>query len=43
MEIIKMISKRYKKLGRVEEGNDLLRYLRTVFFPSKDDEEKKQP
>jgi hypothetical protein len=33
MQIIDMITKRYKGLGRVDEGNDFLRLLRKVFFP----------
>jgi hypothetical protein len=39
MQLIGTIAKRYKKIGRIEEGNDLLRYLRTVFFPTRQDEE----
>jgi hypothetical protein len=33
MQVIDMITKRYKLLGRVDEGNDFLRLLRKVFFP----------
>jgi hypothetical protein len=34
MQICGMIGKRYKKIGRMEEGNDILRYLRRCLFPA---------
>lgn len=39
MQVIDMITKRYKLLGRVDEGNDFLRLLRKVFFPQPEDGE----
>jgi hypothetical protein len=39
MQIIDMIFRRYKKLGRDEQGVELMRELRKVFFPSVSDEE----
>ena len=38
MQILDIIGKRYKKIGRVEEGNEVLRKLRNVFFPSTEEE-----
>jgi hypothetical protein len=35
-----MINARYKKLGRNEQGNDILRELRKVFFPVMTDEDR---
>jgi len=40
MQILDIISKRYKKIGRVDEGNEVLRKLRNVFFPSTDEDEE---
>ena len=39
MQIIDMITKRFKIIGRVNEGNEFLRLLRKVFFPQPDDGE----
>lgn len=38
MQIIGMIGKRYKKIDRMEEGNDILRYLRKCLFPAPEEE-----
>jgi hypothetical protein len=35
-----MIGKRYKKIGRMEEGNEILRYLRRCLFPAPEPEEE---
>jgi hypothetical protein len=37
MQILLIIGKRYKKIDRVDEGNEKLRELRNVFFPSTED------
>ena len=37
MQILLIIGKRYKKINRVDEGNEVLRKLRNVFFPSTED------
>ena len=40
MQILLIIGKRYKKINRVDEGNEVLRKLRNVFFPSTEEDEE---
>ena len=42
MQILLIIGKRYKKINRVDEGNEVLRKLRNVFFPSTEEDEEDQ-